>query len=205
MCIMKILFTRHGRTAVNVRGRVHQVGDAAGLDRVGKRQIEKVARVFQQQKVEVIYSSPERRAVESAQIIGGKLNIKPIIESGLAERNWGEWSQKTWEEVLAQLQTMSLEERYSFIPPGGESWEQAEIRLADSVNEIIKRPHKVTAIITHGGVMRVLMPVLKNEPKESSFRYDFLNGSITSFEYKNGRWRLISENDVSHLIGVDSG
>ena len=202
---MRVLFIRHGRTAVNIKGGVHQVDDTAGLDEVGRKQIEEAAEICRQQKVGVIYSSPERRAVESAQIIGGKLNVEPIIEPGLAERNWGEWSEKTWEEVLAQLQTMSLEERYSFIPPGGESWGQTEIRLVDSMSEIIKRPHKRVAIITHGGVMRVLMPFLKNEPKESSFKYDFLNGSITSFEYKDGHWGLISENDVSHLIEVDSG
>jgi broad specificity phosphatase PhoE len=40
-------------------------------------------------------------------------------------------------------------------------------------------------IITHGGVIRALMPYLLGVPKEESFKYDPPNASITIFEIIN--------------------
>lgn len=87
---MKVLFIRHGQTVINVDGKIHRVDDDAGLTELGKKQAEIVAEVCKRQGIETIYSSPELRAVETAQIIGEKLGFQSIIETGLAERNWGE-------------------------------------------------------------------------------------------------------------------
>lgn len=198
---MKVLFIRHGQTIINVDGKIHKVNDDAGLTDLGKKQAEILAEVCKKQEVEAVYSSPEIRAMETARIIGEKLGVQPFIETGLAERSWGDWSDQTWKEIQQRLETMSIEERFSFIPPQGESWEEMEERLMEALNKIVGQSYKVVAIITHSGAMRTLMPVLHGKPKDISFKYEFHNGSITIFNYENGKWHSVRENDMSHFAG----
>ena len=198
---MKVLFIRHGQTIINIDGKIHKVNDDAGLTDLGKKQAEILAGVCKRQGVEAIYSSPEIRAMETARITGEKLSITPIIEVDLAERNWGDWSNQMWEQIQRRLKTMSIEERFSFTPPNGESWEQMETRLMDALNSIVEHPYKVVAIITHSGAMRALMPVLHGKPKDISFKYEFHNGSITIFNYEDGKWYSVRENDMNHFAG----
>lgn len=198
---MKVLFVRHGQTTINVDGKIHKVNDDAGLTELGKRQAEILVGVCKREGVEAIYSSPESRALQTARIIGRRLEIDPVIESGLAERNWGDWSDQTWEEIQQKLETMGIEERFSFTPPNGESWEEMEKRLMETLNRIVEQPYKIVAVVTHSGAMRALMPVLHGKPKDISFKYDFGNGSITIFNYENGQWYSVRENDMSHFAG----
>lgn len=198
---MKILFIRHGQTIINVDGKVHKVDDDAGLTELGKRQAQILVEVCKIQGVEAIYSSPEIRALETARIIGEELRAQPVIEKGLAERNWGDWSSQTWEQIKQKLETMSIEERLSFTPPKGESWEEMEKRLMETLNRIVEQSYKVVAVVTHSGAMRALMPVLHGKPKDTSFKYEFHNGSITIFNYEDGQWNSVRENDMSHFAG----
>lgn len=198
---MKVLFIRHGQTIINVDGKIHKVDDDAGLTELGKKQAEILVEVCKREGVGAIYSSPELRALETARIIGEKLGVKPITESGLAERDWGDWSDQTWEEIKQRLETMSIKERFSSIPPRGESWEEMERRLVDAMNKIVTHLYKVVAIVTHSGAMRALMPVLHGKPKDISFKYEFHNGSITIFNYENEQWYPVRENDMSHFAG----
>ena len=94
---------------------------------------------------------------------------------------------------------MPLSKRYTFFPPQGESWQQMEMRLQKALNIILASSATVAAIVTHGGALRAIMPVLTNLPLESSFGHQFHNGSITIFDYDNGKYHQVKVNDTSHL------
>jgi broad specificity phosphatase PhoE len=104
------------------------------------------------------------------------------IAPELAERNWGELSGKPWVEIEVHLKPLSLEDRYNFIPPAGESWKAMDERLGKFLAELKTQSYKVVAVITHEGAMRALVPILKNEPKEKSLDYHFDNASVNHFE-----------------------
>lgn len=53
--------------------------------------------------------------------------------------------------------------------------------------------------MAHGGTLRALMPIIKNEPKETSFKYDFHNASVTVFEKEDDKYIKLIENDISYL------
>jgi len=75
---------------------------------------------------------------------------------------------------------MTLEERFTFVPPGGESWQQMEQRLLAHLQGW-RQLSKSAAVVAHGGVLRALIPLLLNEPRESSFRYDLDDASVSVF------------------------
>jgi broad specificity phosphatase PhoE len=196
---MRLLFLRHGQTATNVKAAVHRKDDEAPLDETGERQAVLLAQVCRKERAQVIFCSPEKRARETADVIGGTLNLQPVVLQDLQERDWGDWSGKQWSEIQASLQSMTLDERYEFTPPNGESWRQMEERLRRVLQTVTSMTLECISVVTHGGALRALMPILKGQPKETSFQYDFKNASVTIFELTDGGWHEIVENDTAHL------
>lgn len=196
---MKLLLIRHGETPVNVAGKMHRNTDTAGLSDKGKEQAQQVAKVCRDQGVDMLYSSPETRALETAEVIAHELGLQTLVIEGLRERNWGAWEGKSFAEIRPTLDAMSLEERYIFRPPGGETWQEMDERLFRAVQEIVHRANKASAIVTHAGEIRALIPLLLGEAKETSFRYGPPNASITTFSYEDGKFKLTSLLNTSHV------
>lgn len=196
---MKLIFVRHGETNKNTGNITHLTDDPTQLNDVGIDQIKKTAKLLIKYNPKSVYSSPEERTIQSAKIIAEALEAKIDRLDKFKERNWGKWEGKPWEEIKKILDPMTLNERYTFVPPGGESWEQMEKRIQGGLQKIIKT-NQDSVIVTHAGTLRGLMPVLKNEPRENSFKYDFKNASITVFEFEENRYRMLFENYTDHLL-----
>ncbi len=195
---MKLLFVRHGETAKNAKGSMHKTGDSELLNSTGRIQVQKVSKALEAEGVTVVYSSPEYRAKESAEILGKMLHVKVVTLGELAERNWGKWEQRTWPKIKADLTKMSLEERYNFAPPNGESWKQMEQRLKQAL-QTIQANNGTPVIVTHMGALRGLMPILLEEKLEVGIRYEFENASISTFEYDRKHYKTVKLNSTSHL------
>ena len=195
------MFIRHAETEVNTRGVTHGKTDDAQLTEVGKEQARKVAKICVDGGVTTIYSSPANRAQETAEFIAKDDNLPLHTLEELHERDWGGWSGRPWSDIQNVLDPMSLDERFNFVPPGGESWKQMEVRLQQALDHIAATKEDCVAVVLHGGTLRALMPVLNNHAKDSSFKYEFGNASITVYEYQNGTWRPILINDTTHLGG----
>jgi alpha-ribazole phosphatase len=179
---MKLLLIRHAETQVNVENKTHQTNDPVGLTELGKAQAQKLIETCVNNRVEVVFASPENRAIQTAKIVAEGINKPMQIVPELAERNWGELSGKPWAEIEIYLKDLSLEDRRNFVPPGGESWRQMDERLESFLTKLKSETYQVAAVITHEGALRALVPILKHEPKEKSLEYHFDNTSINIFE-----------------------
>jgi broad specificity phosphatase PhoE len=185
----RIILVRHGQTNKNAEGKLHMADDGESLNNVGIEQIKKTAEKLKGFLPAKVYSSKEKRATESAQIIAKELGIASDIIEGMQERNWGDFSGNTWEEILKILQPMSLEERYLYIPPSGESWKQFESRLIQAINVLLSQnKNKTIVVVSHMGAIRALMPYLLGLPKEESFKYEPGNASVVVFNHDNGKF-----------------
>ncbi len=196
---MRIIFIRHGETQVNTKKKIHRTDDPAVLTQLGTKQIIKTIPLLKRNNAEKIYCSPERRAHQSAIFLAQKLHLPLTIILGFGERRWGDWEGRSWNEIEKKLNHFSLNKRYTFTPPQGESWQQMEKRLMRALRKIIAGDKQNVVIVTHAGALRGLIPILKKEPKSNSLNYDFKNGSITIFDYKNRKFKEVVTNDISHL------
>jgi broad specificity phosphatase PhoE len=99
-------------------------------------------------------TSPLRRAVETAEILG----LAARREARLIEMAWGEWEGLSLAELAAHPGA-ALAERAAagldFQPPGGESPRQVQARLKPLLAEIARAGDPVGAV-THKGVIRAL-------------------------------------------------
>lgn len=201
--MVRLILVRHGETSTNTKGEIHKYSDPEKLTPNGIKQIEKTAEALKAYQPSVVYHSTEERAKGSAEIISEKLHI-PLIEThGLEERNWGDYSGLSFQEIKqkAGMDNMIFDERYNFVPPKGESWKEAETRLLNTIENIISANEgKTFILITHGGAIRILMPTLLGVDKEESYKYDPDNASISVFDHQNGKFAKMVYNDTTHLI-----
>lgn len=197
---MEILLGRHGETDRNIQGLTHFKYDEIGLNDFGKAQAERMSESAVEHAATALFTSPELRARETADIIGTRIGITPQVVGDLLERDWGDWNGRPWSEIEAKLENMSLRERYEFTPPNGESWSGMSTRLRRAIDKIVETTSDNVMIVTHGGALRALVPSLKGENLERSLHYSFDNASITLFTYSTSQgYTLKFENSTSHL------
>lgn len=197
----RLILVRHGQTEKNKTGKMHSADDPETLTKLGREQIKKAAKEIKKHKPNIIYSSKEKRANETAEIIAKVCgNIKIIPKKDLQERDWGIHAGKSWPEIKPLLEGKTLKERYLWVPEGGESWKQFETRLQKVINKVLRdNPGKVIVLATHGGSIRAIMPYLLHMPKEASFDFDPDNASITIFDRDGKKFTEVVYNQTSYL------
>jgi broad specificity phosphatase PhoE len=196
----RLILVRHGETDKNIKGVLHSRSDDSILSDLGRQQISVTARRLKREGIDFIYSSKETRALESSRLIAEVLGkgLRPM--DGLEERDWGVFEGRSWSEVKSVLDPLDSEQRYEYVPENGESWKDFETRTNKVIKEIIDaNQRKRIVIVTHGGVIRVLLPQLLHAPKEESFKYDPKNASVTIFDFESDHFIPIVIDDTSHL------
>ena len=155
-----ILLVRHGETAWN-RGKIFRGTYDIPLNDTGKAQAKLLAKIFNKRKINAAYSSPLSRACQTAQISLSDHNIEPVIEEGLIDINYGDWTGKEDCEVAKQWseehKIWSTEPQRAHIP-GGEMLKTVFDRAFGTMEDVAAR-HKgqTVAIFAHRVVNKVLV------------------------------------------------
>ena len=119
---MDILLTRHGQTEWNVLKKVQGKANIA-LNETGENQALITAQNLIDEEIDLIISSPLKRALQTAEIINKTKNIPLIIDERISERDFGENIKDFFDRI------------YNFL---------------DEIKETYK--NKRILIVTHGGV-----------------------------------------------------
>ena len=101
---MKIYFARHGETDWNAAKRIQGTTDTE-LNDNGYEQASRLAEDLSAKQANLykIYSSKQKRAYETAKVVGDHLGIPVVKMSGLEEMDLGVWEGHTWKEVEEQF------------------------------------------------------------------------------------------------------
>jgi alpha-ribazole phosphatase len=110
------------------------------------------------------------RAALAAKDLAQSLNVPLYAQKGLQERDFGSWSKWEWPQISMKLDKLRLEDRYTFAPPNGESWQQMEARLLVALKNVSSLGYDNVAIMTHAGPIRVLLPILRDRPMDSTLK-----------------------------------
>ena len=150
---MRLLLIRHGETPWNRERRVQGCRSDTELGQRGREQAEKIALVLRKQRVDAIYSSPLKRAVDTAKAIAQACGLEVKVASELREIDAGELEGLSQEELRKRYKEFWKEWRESdpsFPLPGGESLEGLQRRAWGEIERIIERhPEETVAVIGH--------------------------------------------------------
>lgn len=153
---MKLIFIRHGETALNKEGKIRGWSDVP-LDENGIKAANEVGRKLKSENLNVIFTSDLHRAEETAKIIS-KNTGAPIIESTKELRPWdvGDYTGKSGDEVGPIMQKYIEDSPHKPLS-GGESFNTFKDRYLAFLNRILKDyQDKNIAIVAHHRNERLL-------------------------------------------------
>ncbi len=116
--------------------------------------------------VDAVHSSPLQRCHRLAQTIPAP---QIYTDDRLMEVNFGAWEMQAWNDIPADQLTPWMENFVLASPPGGESMTQMHQRVLTFWKDLAYAAHQTTAIITHGGIIRLLMAHIENRPLSTAF------------------------------------
>lgn len=90
---------RHGETDWNAQKRLQGSTRHIGLNDNGRRQARELIDVLQAKKLDCIYTSPLRRAAETAEMAGRELGVEVHEVEDLRERSFGSFEGRTAKEI----------------------------------------------------------------------------------------------------------
>ncbi|MCM1125771.1 MAG: histidine phosphatase family protein [Lachnospiraceae bacterium] len=166
---MKFYLIRHGETDWNIQNRIQGQTDTL-LNERGREQAHELAeRLKDGYEINTIYTSRQKRARETAEVIGEAIQVTPIVREGLEEISLGIWEGYTWKQVREQFrdeyQAWYVNRRYE-VPPGGESYQQLLDRLLPVLADIFAQNPENVLIVTHSAVIMTLLTYLYDTPFE---------------------------------------
>ena len=164
---------RHGEPTEEVRQRCYGSLDV-GLSETGRAKMAQVAEDLRAEPIAAIYSSPLSRALESARILAAVYGCPVEIAADLRELDFGDFEGLTYDEIAARYpefyrQWMATPTEVRF--PNGESFSEMQGRVLGAFDAIQQeRRGQTVAIVSHGGVNRILLAWALRMPNDCLFR-----------------------------------
>jgi probable phosphoglycerate mutase len=155
-----VYLARHGQTAYNLEGRF-QGQQQIPLDETGRAQAEELGRRAAAHGFAALWSSPLRRARETADAVARHARLTVREDARLMETDAGDWTDRSFAEVQAespQAFAAFLAGDPAFAFPGGESFAEQEERVAAAL-EAVEQGELPVLIVCHGMVIRAALSV----------------------------------------------
>ena len=176
--------------------------EAHPLSPRGRAQAEAVAERLSESGVAAVYSSPVRRARETAEAIAAAAGVDVRTELGLTEIAIG-----------ATEDTMALRDRLPWLAmiairdgswatiPGTEPSAGVRARMLAAIDAIAARhPGERVAVVSHAGAINAALGAIASS--DHDFLFPLANASVSVMRIGGGRRLLMSTNDTSHLAAI---
>lgn len=150
---------RNALTDENLEGRYIGHTDVA-LSPEGEEQLAQMKDEFVYAPVQAVFTSPLKRCLRTAEILYPE--NKPLIIDGFIEYNFGEFENKTAEQLEKYEEFPRwLAGEKGVKPPYGESNEEFSKRVCENFEKVAEGLMKTgttsAAIVTHGGVIMTIL------------------------------------------------
>jgi broad specificity phosphatase PhoE len=153
--VTTILLARHGETDWNREGRFQGHADPP-LNETGRAQAAELAAELEAVGLAAVYSSPLRRALETAQAVAAEHGLDPVAVDALREVDVGSWQGLTRVEIETQFPEQFA--RWLDYDQGwedGESYEGMGRRAVAALLELaVAHEDERILAVTHGGPIR---------------------------------------------------
>jgi broad specificity phosphatase PhoE len=179
---------RHGENLANLTKEFSYRKVDYPLTAKGRLQAEQTARLLEKRGIAAIYSSPLRRAYETAEHLSGLLHQDVVIMEQFRELNVGDLegqppTPEAWvahNEVLHAWRRGELDVAF----PGGENFWSVWQRVSDGYRQVVlAHPDQAVAIFAHGGVFATTIKGLCPDADLTELlRQENHNCSITEVE-----------------------
>jgi broad specificity phosphatase PhoE len=166
----ELLFIRHAET--DMAGSFCGHSDPP-LNQRGDEQLAELITSLRTVALGDIHSSDLQRAASTASALAASLYLPIKLNPALREMHFGEWEGLTWQEIEkrdASSARQWLEHYPNITPPGGEAFTRFQARVLGEIYRLAgQTDHARIAVVTHAGVMRVVLRDLCGLDEQSAW------------------------------------
>jgi probable phosphomutase (TIGR03848 family) len=171
------------------------------LNEQGRSQATALAERLATWSIQAIYSSPLERAVETAQAVAGRHGLDIVIEEGVGESRYGDWTGQSIKELSKAPEWLQVQ----FTPglarfPNGESLGEMQARAVAAVERLRRlHPGSVVAVFSHADVIKAVAAYYAGVPFDLFQRLVIDTASVTWVRFTLHGPRLLRLNDTGAL------
>ncbi len=200
---LKLYITRHGQTEWNIENRLQGWRDS-NLTEKGIEDAVNLSERLKDVDFTHIYTSTQKRAIETAKILRRKRDIKIIELDELKEIGFGEWEGIEKEELLTTHKDqfdIFLNKAHLYRPShNAESYQEIYRRVESSLDRILKSKGENILIVSHGVTIKIMTSIIKGIPLEELHTIFVQRGTALNIcEVKEDNIKFIVEGDTSHV------
>lgn len=209
--IFDIIFLRHGESVGNAEKRWQGQADYP-LTEQGREQAHSLADFWLREgrEFDCIFTSPQKRAIETADIIGAVLGTPVEVNPIWMERDIGRIAGLTSEEVQKHMPERKFENPFAPIvgDEGEGNWE-LYLRAGRALHGLLQHEPGKYLVVSHGGLLNQIMYAIVGTVPQANFsgpRFRFKNTGFAHLTYRMRahQWQINSLNERSHWNGKDS-
>lgn len=123
-----------------------------------------------------IYTSPLQRCRQLAEA----LHPAPRSDARLQEMHFGEWEMRPWNRIQREALDGWAADPLGYVPPQGESVGELQRRVHGFVDEARQQGIERAALVTHAGVMKVIVGKAQGLPPRTWMALSFAYESVVS-------------------------
>lgn len=193
-----IIYVRHGKADFPYDRLYCDDREDPPLTEEGGRQAENAARLLARDSVDVIYASPMRRTLTTAQAVAEATDAPLRTHEGLKERPFGIWDGLYFDDIARdfpdEFQAWKRDP-IEFVPEGGESIRDHMARIKGAVDEIVAaHPGELIVVVAHVGPIRMCVTDALCMPLEAYRRLTIDYGSLTRVDYGRRQHNVVYMN-----------
>ena len=196
-----LILIRHGETLWNTQLRMQGSLDS-DLTSKGESQIKALGEWMKEVPFDYLYCSDSGRARKTAEAISKYTGHTLNFDKSLREKDLGIFEGLTSEEARERYpETFQLFKTTgaNYVIDQGESTQQLLDRALEANEEIrLRHPQKVAVLVTHGGVVRVLMKHVLGVPLDAPTQFMISNTGIFRLVWRD-KWIVAEMGAVPHL------
>lgn len=195
---MRIYFTRHGLTQYNKERRIQGLLDSP-LTLEGRQKAKELGLRLKSFGIEAIYSSDQKRAMDSAKIINETLNLEIFPKKTLREVSMLSHEGMTWAESVAidpEREELIMQRPDLFTEGGIYPYRDAREDAKVFLDELVKSPYKSVLVMTHGSKLRVITTILEGLDLKDANRVHLIKGlSLKIYDYDKDKFTLLHDDE----------
>ena len=195
---MEVYFLRHGETEWNRDKRIQGSTEWTDLTDEGVRvaEVSRDGMLTLGMSFDRLYSSPYRRALHTAQVIGAGLGLEPVVDRRLREISFGPYEGTHYGEGRFTDDNIRRcfqdPPRYA-APAGAESFDEVAARVKDFFdNELAPLAGRLSRVlaVAHGGILRTVLRLAAQIPLADFWKGTQPNCCCHIVNLSNGRLTL---------------
>jgi broad specificity phosphatase PhoE len=154
---------------------------------LGHEQAKALAKHLERVPFDAIYASPMKRVQQTLQELVRRQNRPPVVLDDLREVDFGAWTGLAWDEVQARFGVSAFDWLNQLDQNGIEGAERMNDfrnRVENALKRVLDgRPGQTTAVVCHGGVIRMALSILLDLPLAKMAGFDFEYASLSIVDW----------------------